>query len=218
MGKSPAQLWFLLMLFDVFVLFFPLRHLIDKSKMFYLVFPLLYFVAEYFGNASNNYFQFFTSLKYLSFFALGHLSYRYREVLFANSKLNLRQPVFLCFLALIHIVAYIVYLKYIPGTRTILMLYLNFGGCLTAMAILFFVGEKVNPKNKLMAILNENSFAVFLFHQQIIYFTLFYLNGLICPALHAFINFVVSLALSLAISIAIRKNRLVRMYLLGEKK
>jgi len=217
-GKSPAQLWFLLMLFDVFMLFFPLRKLLDKSRTFYIVFPLLYIAAEYFGNASNNYFQFFTALKYLSFFALGHLVYRCRDFLFTNGKCKFNQPQVLWLLAIIHVIAYIVYLQDIPRTKTLLMLYLNFGGCFTAMAILLYLGEKVNPKNKLLAILNKNSFALYLFHQQIIYYTLFYLNGQIYPVLHAFINFVVSFVLSLAISIAIRKNRFVRVYLLGEKK
>lgn len=218
MGKSPAQLWFLLMLFDVFILFFPLRSLLGKSQVFYLIFPLLYYVAETLGDISNNYFQFFTALRYLSFFALGHIIYKYRDVFFDNSRCNLRKPLFLCLLALIHVVAYIVYLQNIQGTRTLLMLYLNFGGCITAIAILLFVGERVNPKNKLMAILNENSFAVYLFHQQIIYYTLFFLNGLINPMLHAIINFVISFVLSLIISFVIRKSRFVRVYVFGEKK
>ena len=75
LGKSPAQLWFLLMLFNVFVLFFPLRHLLEKSSIFYVLFPFLYFISIAFGDLSNNYFQFFTSIKYLSFFAIGHLIY-----------------------------------------------------------------------------------------------------------------------------------------------
>lgn len=218
LGKSPAQLWFLLMLFDVFILFYPLRMMLEKSKLIYLLFPVLYFVGDIMGDSTNNYYQFFTALRYLSFFAMGHLIYRYRHLLFNYRMFNLHQPYILCFLALIHIATYIIYLQDIPRTKTLLMLYLNFGGCLTAMAILLFVGEKVNPNNKLMALLNQNCFAVYLFHQQIIYYTLFFLNGLICPMLHAFINFVVSFGLSLAISVFIRRSGFVRVNLLGEKK
>lgn len=218
LGKSPAQLWFLLMLFDVFILFFPIRLLLEKSSIFYIVFPAFYYIGITYGEVSNNYYQFFTALRYLSYFALGHLAYKYRKFLFADHKFNLRQPYAMCLLAFIHVILYLVYLQDIPKTKTLLMLYLNFGGCLTAMSILFYVGEKVNPKNKLMTLLNQNSFAVYLLHQQIIYYTFFFFNGLICPMLHAFINFVVSFGLSLAMSVAFRRSRLVRVNVLGEKK
>lgn len=218
LGKSPAQLWFLLMLFNVFVLFFPLRHLLEKSSIFYVLFPFLYFISIAFGDLSNNYFQFFTSIKYLSFFAIGHLIYKHRKLLFTNDRCNLRQPLVLCTLALIHVIAYLLYLFNLPGTKTLLMLYLNIGGCFTATAILLYLGEKVNPNNKLMNAFSSNSFGVYLLHQQIIYFTLFYLNGIICPALHAIINFVVSLVLSLVLSALLHKIKFIRIYFLGEKK
>lgn len=217
LGKSPAQLWFLLMLFDVFIMFYPLRHLLDKNKLVYLVFPLLYYVGDVYGNVSNDYYQFFTSLKYLSYFAIGHLLFKYREKLFAKGRVNLSKPLILSFLVLIHVFVYILYMQDIPGTKTLLMLYLNFGGCVTAMAILFYLGDRI-PNNKMMTLLSENSFAIYLFHQQIIYYAFFFLNGLVCPMLHAFVNFAVSLGLSLSLSAFIRRNKFVRMNLLGEKK
>lgn len=218
LGKSPAQLWYLLMLFDVFVLFYPIRYLLSKSGVFYIIFPILYFAADFFGDTSNNYFQFITSLRYLSFFALGHVIFRYRKVLFSNGPLSLRKPVVLIMLVIIHIIAYITYLLDIPRTKTLLMLFLNFGGALTAAVVLLHIGEKVNPNNKLMSILNNNSFGVYLLHQQLIYYTLFTLNGLINPYLHAVINFAVSLSLSLIISVAFHRSRILRVYFLGEKK
>ena len=218
LGKSPAQLWYLLMLLDVFVLFFPLRRLIEKSNIFYLVIPVLFYLGGRFGDISCNYFQFFTSLRYLSFFAIGHLIYKYRKMLFTQGKHNLHSPLILCLLAVMHVVAYILYLQNIPGMKTLLMMYLNFGGCITAMSILLYIGEKVNHENKLMVTLKGNSFAVYLLHQQIIYYTLLFLNGLVCPILHAAINFVVSLIMSLSLSVILRKSKYVRIYLLGEIK
>ena len=217
LGKSPAQLWFLLMLFDVFIVFYPLRLLLDKTKLVYIVFPFLYYVGDAYGDVSSDYYQFFTALKYLSYFALGHFVFKCRERLFASGIVNLSKPLILCLLGIIHVLVYILYIQDIPRTKTLLMLYLNFGGCVSAMAILFYIGDKIS-KNKLMTLLNDNSFAVYLFHQQIIYYAFFFLNGLVCPMLHAFINFAVSFGLSLALSVLIRRSKFVRINLLGEKK
>lgn len=217
LGKSPSQLWFLLMLFDVFVMFFPLRILISKSKWFYLLIPLLYVLGYVMGNQDNNYYQYFTALCFLSFFAIGHLAYRYKEKLFSLNKC-LANPQVLITLLLIHVFAFILYLHDIPKTKTLLMLYMNFAGCLTVMAVLFYLGNRINQQGKLMSILNANSFAIYLFHQQIIYYSLFFLNGLINPIFHVVINFVASLVLSLVVSTVIRRIGFLRIYMLGEKK
>ena len=155
------------MLFDVFMLFYPIRLLLEKSKFFYLVFPTLYVVCCVYEDASNNYYQIFTSLQYLSYFALGHIIYKYRTHLFENDRCNLRQPYVLCILVIIHIAVYILYLQNIPQLDSLLMLYLHFGGCFTAVAVLLYIGDKVNPKSKLLQLLNKNSFAIYLLHQQI---------------------------------------------------
>ena len=217
LGKSPAQLWFLLMLFDVFVLFHPLRPLVVKSKWGYLVFPLLYFGSGLVFSGTGNYFQIPRAMQYLSFFAMGHAVYRYRDILFTG-RINLRQPWVLTLLLVMHVAAFLLYLQHIPRTATLLKLFLNFEGCLAAVAILLYLGDKVKPENKMLALLSKHSFAVYLLHQQIIYFTLYYLNGLVCPALHAAINFVVSLAVSLLLSVALHKSRIARMCFLGAKK
>lgn len=217
LGKSPAQLWFLLMLFDVFVLFHPLRLLVERSKWFYLVFPLLYFGSGLVLGGAGNYFQIPRALQYVSFFALGHAVYRYRDTL-STGRCNLRRPWVLALLLVLHVAAFLLYLQHIPRTATLLNLFMNFGGCLAAVAILLHLGNKVGQKSKLLTILSRHSFAVYLLHQQIIYFTLYYLNGLVCPALHAAINFVVSLAVSLLLSVALHKMRIARVYFLGEKK
>ncbi len=218
LGKAPSQLWYLIMLFDVFVMFFPLRLLINKSKWFYLLPPMLYVLGSLIGDQTNNYYQFFSALRFLSFFAIGHLVYQYKEKLFSIKRISLGNPQVLITLLLIHVFVFILYLQDIPKTKTLLMLYMNFAGCLTIMAALFYIGERINQQGKFMSMLNDNSFAIYLFHQQIIYYSLFFLNGLMNPVLHAFVNFVVSLALSLVFILVFRKVGFLRIYMLGEKK
>lgn len=65
-------------------------------------------------------------------------------------------------------------------------------------------------------LLSKNSMTIYLFHQQIIYFTILWLNGKVNPYVNSFINFVVSLFLSSLISTMLMKFKVTRI-LIGEK-
>ncbi len=94
---------------------------------------------------------------------------------------------------------------------------LNIAGALMAFVVLQRIAEAVNWQNsKVFGYLSKNSMPVYLFHQQIIYFVIYYLNGIINPHLHALLNFVVSLSVSLLISCVFMKFRVTR-FLIGEK-
>ena len=57
---------------------------------------------------------------------------------------------------------------------------------------------------------------MYLFHQQIIYFTIYWLNGKVNPYLHAGINFVAALVGSFIISSILMRWKVTR-FLIGEK-
>lgn len=59
--------------------------------------------------------------------------------------------------------------------------------------------------------------AIYLFHQQIIYFTIIWLNGKVNPYLNAIVNFIVALVLSSLISTLLMRFKVTRV-LIGEKK
>lgn len=57
---------------------------------------------------------------------------------------------------------------------------------------------------------------IYLFHQQVIYVCIFLLNGLINPYIHAALNFIVAMIVSLLISIMTMKFKWTK-FLIGEK-
>lgn len=90
-------------------------------------------------------------------------------------------------------------------------------GALMSFFVLQWLATKVNWKNKLFRIFSKQSMAIYLFHQQIIYFTIIWLNGKVNPYLNAIVNFIVALVLSSLISTLLMRFKVTRV-LIGEKK
>lgn len=76
LGESPSQLWFLLMLFIVFLISWPLTNCF--KKWYGLVIALGFYAIAFAGSHFlPDYFQIWTSLKFLFFFYLGFIT-RYK--------------------------------------------------------------------------------------------------------------------------------------------
>jgi hypothetical protein len=70
--QSPSQLWFLIMLFMVFVLYFPMSDFINKHMFFGLCFMVICYGSSIVGeHFLPNTFQILAALRYLLFFYLG---------------------------------------------------------------------------------------------------------------------------------------------------
>ena len=205
------------MLFNVFILFYPIRELVNSSFLFYALVPILYIIGYMFENSSFNFFQIFTGMKFLFFFTLGHFLYKYRTVFFNDKRISLSNLKFLIFLLALNLYAYFLYLSDVLGFKTLLLLFLNIEGSIAVMSILMLLGNRVDPYNKIYKTIKDNNFAIYLLHQQIIYFSLYFFNGYIFPYAHAILNFVISSFLSLLISIYLRRYKYVRLYVFGER-
>lgn len=70
--------------------------------------------------------------------------------------------------------------------------------------------------SKVFHILSSYSMAMYLFHQQIIYFTIAALNGVVNPWVNAEVNFVAAIAGTLIISAVLMRWKGTR-FLIGEK-
>ena len=70
--------------------------------------------------------------------------------------------------------------------------------------------RKINTNNRLFKVLEENSFGIYLFHQQIIYFMIVLLNGVVHPIVQVVLSFFVSLIVSLIMSIILKKNKVTK--------
>ena len=84
----------------------------------------------------------------------------------------------------------------------------------------FIILEKIVSRTKInesgfLNILSKYTMPMYLFHQQIIYFIILWLNGTMSPWINALINFALAGLISFAIGWGLMKNRMTRL-LLGE--
>ena len=64
--------------------------------------------------------------------------------------------------------------------------------------------------------LSKRSMPIYLFHQQVIYFTIIWFNGKVNPYINVAVNFIVAIVLSVIISSILMKFKVTR-FLIGEK-
>lgn len=211
LATGPAQLWFLVMLFFVFVFF----ELVGKKiKLSFKNLFLVYIITVVVGNALSavdfNFFQLATAIKYILYFYLGGYIYRY------GKNISWRQTIIMIFGA---VILYAVAVVLGDSGNTIIKYSTRFiepvVSVLEVSAIYFLCSKLVLRcggilKNKFYQLLEENSFGIYLFHQQIIYYTIIWLNGLAHPVVQALLSFVIALSVSLLMSWILKKWRVTR--------
>lgn len=209
--KNPNQLWFLIMLFLVFVFF---EIFSDKFKISLNNFIVLFFVStggstilEHFG---INYFQIAQAIKYLLFFYLGGYIYVNKE------RITLKQAIIMI------IGAFVLYsiklnIKHLNiSMLKYALVVINPIISILEVSVVYYICTKalekklINPNNNIYKILEANSFGIYLFHQQLIYFTILKLNGLVHPMIQTVLAFVISLITSLLMSVILKRNKITK--------
>lgn len=217
MATSPNQLWFLWMLFDIFIIIWCLSNIVKRNNSFAILLCLFFWIIGVVcPRYIANYFCIWTSCSYIMFFLLG---FKIRQFKICEFNKNNTYSV-----VLVHIVVFILY-ELIKNNSNIgfkvssLVLYtiLQLIGALVGFIVLIRISNNFDWKNnKIFMVLQKKSMIIFLFHQQIIYFTITFLNGVINPYLNIMINFIVSIVGSCIIGHFAIKNKYLRI-LLGEK-
>lgn len=173
LGVDPGPTWFLLMLFNIFVIvciFYKLvRKFNYKIKIISLI--LLFFISE--GIRDFNHpiimlYQFKATIIYLPFFILGGVVYGYREII---DKYTTCISIF--FLGSIHLFIILTHIKIYNNIVAIIGII--FWLMIINKYIRYFY-EYVEQKS-IYQILNKYSFSIYLFHEPIIFIILtYYLN------------------------------------------
>ena len=215
LGDFNAQLWYILMLFWVFVFIYPVSSIIKKYNWISVFIGLFaYALSILLGKFVSHDFEIINALTHIPCFILGIKlrEYHHKRLIRFNLALILGG----CYVLL-----YVLNL-FIDGSGlkllsiiSILTIFLQrcIGAC-AAFVILQLLGNKIRWNNsKVCGVYFRNSMAIYLFHQQLIYCSLWLLNG-IPIYVHIIINFVFSIGLSILISLFLMKYRLTR-YLIG---
>lgn len=215
-AMAPNQLWFLIVLFWISVLFYILRKQIVKfQKLTLCLTVLVYFVGVFFEGRGYNYFQFFTLLRCSPFFFIGCMI-RKEEM-----KFLYRIPSIIYFIANAFLFNCVCCLEkcsfpFSGYVLQIMELFLRVEGAVGA----FFVLQKLfNNKGKISVldeIFSKYGMPIYLFHQQLIYICISVLNGKVSPFINVLINFSAAFSISLVISMFVTSNR-ITCFLIGEK-
>lgn len=218
LATNPSQLWFLWMLFDIFLLVYPLKKLISKD-IFALGISVSAFVIGTLGSlVLPNFFCIWTALTYVPYFILG-MKLREKKTWFVRRISNFIYLLMFVFLLFIY--------EIINNQQGTLMKVLSLGiafvlhvvGALSA----FFVLQKIaNYYTKwrnsgFFHYVAQRAMPVYLFHQQIIYLSIYMLNGRISALPNAILNFIIAMFVSLLISSLLLRFNITR-FLIGENK
>lgn len=218
LGTNPSQLWFLLMLFWVFVIFWPIAHWIDHYCFGGIIIMFFFYLLGTVGsNICPNYYMIWTACRYVLFFGCGFFIRKFKM-----ESLSKKNPLIFascyCLIFAIYKITYNVgdvsniHKIYSYGIECIFHLV----GSITVFFILQRLAEYFNVNGGKSTKLAQYSMPIYLFHEQIIYIVIGLLNGKINIYILSIICFVVSVSGSYIISKVLFKWKFTRI-LIGEK-
>lgn len=218
---TPDQLWFLWMLFGVFAIVWPFKKVVIEKRGVSYVIAIVFWGIGIVGNRLiPNVFCIWTSCQYVIFFLIG-MRIRVKEE--RRESLVTAKVSWYCWgvVDLVIFVGTIIIERNRGAVWSLMRIGLNFilhiVGAIMAWTTLQMLGKKVHwQSSRVFATLSLYSMPVYLFHQQIIYFTILWLNGKVNPWINAVMNFAVALAGSFLLSSVLMRWKVTR-FLIGEK-
>lgn len=217
LATAPSQLWFLWMLFDVFMIVYPLSDWLRNNNKLSFAFGIgLVIIGIACGRVIPNVFCIWTGLSYVIYFLIGFKIRQY--------GVNIISKVSPCGWVAIHVLLYC-FVTNQRGFNGIICKVVNMGltivlqvvGSIMAFVVLQSIARLVNWNNSsLFKEFTSKSMTIYLLHQQIIYFTIYWFNGVVNPYLNAVINFFVAVMVSYSIAEFMFRYKPLKV-LIGEK-
>ena len=223
---NPSQLWFLWMLFGVFAIVWPLRNvMIEKPIIGWGIAIVFYGIGIVGGHIIPNVFCIWTACQYVVFFFIG-MRIRVKEENPVKSDdekpLTKRIPWYGWLILDLFLFVGSLWIDGKSGFLVkVTLLGVNFllhmVGAVMAWSILQMLAGHIRwLESKMLEKLSAYSMPMYLFHQQIIYFTITALNGVVNPWVNAGVNFAVAAVGSFVISAILMRWKVTR-FLVGEK-
>lgn len=217
LGESPAQLWFLLMLFNVFMIADVVLVKIRGKKQFMFVLGV-FVTGIMLSKYVPNVFQILTATRYLLFFYIGYMIRRkYPKI---KPKKMLCIGVF-CLIVNVGGAYLLMFdmlpkLGYLSACKFVLKNVCDISGSVMAFLLLSYIASIINWKCPTFDRLSVASFPIYLFHQQVIYVVLWNYSSGINPYVMSGICFFGSLLFSFIVSEMFVRNGCTK-FLIGIK-
>ena len=216
LGQSPAQLWFLLMLFNVLVIAY---FLLNKNVVrggalvcsLFVLSPLISMLLP-------NYFQIITSIKYLLFFYVGFMIRRYCPAITSESMLRIG-----CVFLMVNLLSFTMREGFNWNDshlwrmiRFFLSSLCELSGAVAAFFLLSYFASVVKWNNALFDSVSKVSFPIYMSHQQVIYFLLWHFSTSCTPIVTSVICFLGSVLISWAIGTVMNMSKPTRIIIGGK--
>ena len=207
LAMAPSQLWFLIMIFVVFVIFYLISDVFNRCGYVsgVLLSILIYVVSTLGGYFIPNLFQIWTAGKYIFFYYMGFAFRKY------SNNVLYKIPWLCYFIVFILLFSFnffyvskqdVMIFKLI--TLAIVPVKNTFGVLTVIIGLSKFEFSKIK-NTKVYSLLSKHNFVMYILHQQLIYITISLFNYKVSTPLLVLINFVFSFLGSLLLSVLISK-------------
>lgn len=216
-GVRSEQLWFLLMLFFVFIIFYPLSDFFKKKSVLGVFISLACYLVGFIGAYFlPDVLQLFTALKFIPFFFLG---FKMRQ---GWDEYISKIPFYVYLIIDLLIFGALVFMQTRDEMIFKLMsagtgFVLNIIGSIMVWTTFQTIGNHCKWENsKILSFLSDKTFILYLLHHQIDYLVIHLFLGKVNIYIVLILNLLISLGLSILLSMLILKFNWSR-FLFGEK-
>ena len=211
LAGAPSQLWYLIMLFGVFIIFYFLSDCFNKRPLIFMViFYALFGIATVLSKFIPDIFQVWTILKFLLYF---HYGFCIRKGIL-ETVWRIRPVWFIIIYSVLIFFDY--YFLFTAEGLMLNALASAISPIISLLGITCFVNlfsrisfDKFN-NIALCRIIGKYKFTIFLFHQQLVYIPLAFWGKTINPLILIIINFTFSLLGAVIISILLSKFKITK--------
>ena len=216
--ESPSQLWFLWMLFDIFIIAWPLWKWLSGNVMKGIGISVVLYCIGVFGyKLMPNLFCIWIACQYMIFFFIGIQIKTYHCKGTGRTKEICCWSWLIIYIFVFSLDMLIEQNIKIRGVSAVSKLITHIVGALMAYTTLDNLARYVKwEKNNLFVKLSKYSMPIYLFHEQFIYILVILFNGRVNPWINAVINFGGAVIGSFTISRLFMRSKIMR-FLIGEK-
>lgn len=195
LSKDSRHLWFVLMLFEVFIVFWVMRKIVEIIKLPKWTLLVLSFVLMLLSSKIPYIFQLNMTANYLFWFAIGYDFMMHKD----NYKVFVLGVLFPGMILMLYLIENQHLNVRVPLFATV-----------TAMAgimLIYSISSKMKGEgNSFIGLIVKNSFGIYLIHVPIVYLMFYGFHGFsISPYLFSLIVFLISIGISIVLTFGIRK-------------
>ena len=218
LGASPSQLWFLLMLFGVFVIIYPLSNFLARSRVITVIglAAISYMLGYVVSYISKGVFQIGTSFSYVPYFLIGFLFRKYWADINSKKLVAVAMGGGLLNILLFLFLHGIIVQPVTGMIATFITLLCKLSGTIGVFCFLLVLFRNLRSIS-LLERLSDYSFPIYLFHQQVIYLVICQIDKSSQPVVTACCCFFLSIAVSSCLTGILMQNKITNT-LLGCKK